>query len=63
MITTQKQFDRLLSAFKDEDTIKKLKSERADRVDLLDKFAGTEGFDYQIEMLETEIAQIDEALK
>lgn len=63
MITTQQRFNRLLSAFKDEETINKLKSERAERVDLLDKFFGLEGFEYQIAMLETEIAQIDESLK
>jgi len=63
MITTQQRFNRLLSAFKDEETINKLKSERAERVDLLDKFFRLEGFEYQIAMLETEITQIDESLK
>ena len=62
MITTEDRFNRLLSANKDEYIVSKLRTEREERVDLLDKFAGTEGFEEQIAMLEDEIARIDTAL-
>ena len=62
MITTEDKFKRLLSARKDFHVISKLKTERDERSSLLDKFAGTEGFEEQIAMLEDEISQIDAAL-
>lgn len=62
MITTEDRFNRLLESEKDEYNVSRLKTERAERSDLLDKFAGTEGFEEQIAMLKDEIARIDAAL-
>lgn len=65
MITMKEKFDRLLSfsKHKDREVIARIEAERDERVDLLDKFAGTEGFEEQIEMLEDDISRIDAALE
>lgn len=61
MITTEDRFNRLLKRT-DEEAVKALESERIERVDMLDAFAGLEGFDEQVDMLKSDVNLIDAAL-
>lgn len=61
MITTEDRFNRLLKRT-DEEAVKALESERKERVDMLDAFAGLEGFDEQVDMLKSDVNLIDAAL-
>jgi len=61
MITTTDRFERLLRRA-DAGALTAMRQERQERISLLDKFAGTEGFEVQIKTLEDDIEQLDSAL-